>query len=188
MPRKLSGGELKGTKKVRALASANVQSLTDMSTCSVEEADAMDVKSDLRHHAVVAGAPGSFSHRFEEVGLLGEGDFGKVLHVRSKTDRQPYAVKMTTDHRELNDAEVKRLFFEGQLMATLARHKSVTPAVLGWGDMWMESMVLKNQQRYRVYMCMELCQGNLASKLGHHKFSEQELVDIIRAVSYLKYA
>ena len=89
---------------------------------------------------------------------------------------------MTTDHRELNDAEVKRLFFEAQLMGTLARHKSVTPSVLSWGGMWVESMVLKNQQRYRVYMCMELCQGNLASKLEHHRFSEQELVDIIKGV------
>jgi hypothetical protein len=49
--------------------------------------------------------------------------------------------------------------------------------------MWIEKMEYKNQQRYRVFLRMELCKRNLASMLEDHRFSEQELIDIIKSVS-----
>ncbi|NJR42718.1 MAG: hypothetical protein HC767_08670 [Akkermansiaceae bacterium] len=179
---RLGAEGLKGSKKFRALASSNVQCITDLSTCSPEEADEMDVKSVLRHHAIVAGAPGSYSHCYQEVAVLGQGDFGKVTHVRSLTDGGEYAVKMTTDSRELHDAELKRVVFEAQLMRQLFHERSVPGAALEYHGMWMESMMFKHQQRFRVFIRMELCKQNLASMLKHHRFLEQELVDIIRSV------
>lgn len=142
----------------------------------------MDIRNVLRSHAVVAGTPGSYSCCYEEIAVLGQGAFGKVAHVRSLVDGGEYAVKMTTESRELNDAEVKRVLFEGQLMRQLFADKSVPGAPLEFHGMWIESMQINNQQRFRLYMRMELCKRNLASMLRQHRFSEQELVDVIKSV------
>jgi serine/threonine protein kinase len=181
-----AGGELKGRKKVRALASSNVEAVTDLCNCSADQADELDVKSVLRHQAIVPGTAGSYSCLYREVAVLGQGAFGKVTHVRSLLDHAEYAVKMTTDDQELTDADVKRVFLEAQLMRQIYYERSsggVHSAAVEYHGMWIEKMEYKNQQRYRVFLRMELCKRNLASMLEDHRFSEQELIDIIKSVS-----
>ena len=54
-------GDLRGCKKVRALAKHNVQAVLDLCTCSAQQADEMDVQSVLSHHAIPAGSRGSYA-------------------------------------------------------------------------------------------------------------------------------
>lgn len=53
--------DLRGCKKVRALSSHNVHAILDLCTCSPEELESLDIRSILSHHAVPAGARGSYS-------------------------------------------------------------------------------------------------------------------------------
>jgi hypothetical protein len=54
--------DLRGCKKVRALASHNVHAVLDICTCSAEELEHLDVQSILKHHAVPTGARGSYAY------------------------------------------------------------------------------------------------------------------------------
>lgn len=57
-----AGTDLKGCKKIKALASRTVSPILDLTTCSAEDADNLDVASLLRHHAIPAGSPGSYAY------------------------------------------------------------------------------------------------------------------------------
>lgn len=145
----------------------------------------MDVASMLRHHAIPAGSPGSYSHRFQEMRLLGQGSFGSVAHVRSLLDGGEYAVKMTAEGRNMLDADVKRVLLEGQLLRHLAADSSgdLKRSAVTFYGMWIESMMFKNQLHYRMYLQMELCTCSLRTmQVDNYKFSEEQLVAILKSV------
>jgi hypothetical protein len=174
--------DLKGCKKVKSLASRNLGAVLDLCTCSAEEAEGLDVASMLRHHAIPAGSPGSYSHRFHEMSVLGQGSFGSVAHVRSLLDGGEFAVKSTAEGRALTDSDVKRVLLEGQLLRHLAADGGCESTLQFYG-MWIESMMFKNQMHYRIYLQMELCSCSLRTmQVNNYRFAEAEIVAVINGV------
>eukprot|EP00892_Ulva_mutabilis_P010712 jgi/Ulvmu1/8012/UM004_0248.1 len=177
------GIDLKGCKKIKALTARNVSAILDLTNCSAEEADNLEVASLLRHHAIPAGSPGSYAHRFHEAGMIGSGAFGSVAHVRSYVDGVESAVKATGQEKDLSDADVKRALLEGQLLGRLANSDAKSAALAYYGC-WIESMQFKHRTLYRIFTQMELCECSLRNlQVERYKFSEAELVAVINQVA-----
>ena len=117
---------------------------------------------------------------YEELGRLGQGEFGTVVRVRNRVDFSESAVKMTAVGRQLSDAEVKRCLFEAQLMV---RVFSTCPAALQMHEIWFETMDFKNKSLVRAYTRMELCGESLGALRGRgFAFDERTLQNILNQV------
>jgi serine/threonine protein kinase len=117
---------------------------------------------------------------FLETASLGTGEFGKVVAVKSLLDGAEFAVKMTAEGRQLDDAQVKRLLLEAQVMRLIA---SECPSALHYHGSWVESMTYRNETIYRLYMQMELCGASLADVQRQGRcLSELDLLTILKQV------
>ena len=56
-----AASDLRGCKKVRSMAGAKVSAIADLTTCPASQVESLDVQHILSHHAIPAGAPGSFA-------------------------------------------------------------------------------------------------------------------------------
>lgn len=97
---------------------------------------------------------------YEELGELGQGRYGVVMHVRCKLDRTESAVKTTAEGQRLSDAELRGCLLEAQIMGRVSR---ACPAALQLHATWVEAMKFKGEVLQRVFMRTELCGESLGA-------------------------
>ncbi|KAF0975717.1 hypothetical protein FDP41_005044 [Naegleria fowleri] len=116
-----------------------------------------------------------YLEEFEELGVLGDGCFGKVTKAKNRFDGMCYAIK--TMKRKIKGSKDKdKILKEVQALATLVDN----PYLVRYYSCWIEGKL----PQFSLFLQTELCEGgSLARRVGKHSFSEMELIDLMRQLA-----
>lgn len=70
---------------------------------------------------------------FEEIGALGKGAFGNVMHCINRLDGQEYAIKIINCSKVLPDSDIDKIFRECKLLASITH-----PNVVRYYSSWLQ--------------------------------------------------
>ncbi|KAG2386730.1 hypothetical protein C9374_002474 [Naegleria lovaniensis] len=116
-----------------------------------------------------------YLEEFEELGVLGDGCFGKVTKAKNRFDGMCYAIK--TMKRKIKGSKDKdKILKEVQALATLVDN----PYLVRYYSCWIEGKL----PQFSLFLQTELCEGgSLARRVGKHVFTEMALIDLMRQLA-----